>query len=62
MLLYKNKDCIGLVSRLFPSTVFVKIKRKELIDPYTGQIDIDWRQEEWKRFFTEIATQDYNNS
>ena len=60
--MFKNKESIGLVSRLYPSTVFAKIKTKELIDPYTGIVDTEWRQEEWTRFFNEVLAKNYNNS
>ena len=53
-ILFKNKEALALIQRIFPQTLFQKIKRGR-----SGALkDLAWRENDWINFFTKVIKQD----
>ena len=63
-LLFKNESCIGLATRLFPSTLFTEVAKKqnekELVNKETGRIETDWQLTSWEKFLELIPVDQTN--
>ena len=63
MLLYRNKECMELLSRLYPHKLFSNIRKgAEIMNPKTGEVKLDWRVDDLERFFHEITTGYHNDA